>query len=100
MDCWSDAGRAERRQFEAIALVVGDETHLLEFLFCPDSPRLNSSPEDLLREGRGFCRSDYMLIKICVDLWCEQGEIKLHELFSLEQSTLNRVLRAIQMLSA
>jgi hypothetical protein len=70
-------------------------SQLLELLFDLDRPRLRQPPEQLLQTARGLSSGDYTLVKLAVDIWCEQGEIRVHELFRLEQDDFIRALRSL-----
>jgi hypothetical protein len=41
MICWQNATRGEKKQFEAIAIFLTHSPHLVDFLFDPDSAKLN-----------------------------------------------------------
>jgi hypothetical protein len=99
MKSWTSASTSEMKQFEAIAIFLKDSPRLLEFLFDPDSPRLNGSPEDLLDAARGFCSGDYLLVRLALELWCCEGFVSVHELLDAEPEVLALVLQAFRHLA-
>jgi hypothetical protein len=42
-----------------------------------------------------MCGGDYLLVKLAVELWCEQGKIPVHELLSLDEPLFSRALAAL-----
>lgn len=99
MQCWENARTSEKNQFHAISTIFNSSPQLLRFLFDTSSPRLNSTPEQLLKAARGFSSSDYILIKLAIDIWCSEGKIQVHELFELERDLFNDVLVALAQLN-
>ena len=100
MECWLNAQAAERKQFEAIVLITSQSPHLISFLFNPDNPELSGSPDRLIQKAQGFSSGDYLLVKLCIDIWCEQGDFQIHELFNLDPDVLKLTLRAFDFLGA
>lgn len=100
MKCWDSACLSEKKQFEAISLILHHNQNLLKFLFDPHSPKLLDSPVNLMRQARHLSSSDYLLIKICLDIWCEQGQVQVHELFNLEPDHFNLTLNAFKYLGS
>ena len=100
MKCWDSAGSSEKKQFEAISLILNNYKNLLSFLFDPHSPKLTNSPVNLMRRARSLSSTDYLLIKICLDIWCEQGQVQVYELFNLEPELLNLTLLAFKRLGS
>ena len=96
MDCWAEAYQSENKLFQAMLILTSKNLHLRKFLFDESSPRLNSNPDHLLRSARGFSSGEYILIKICLDLWCENGKINVHELFHLDRDLFNLTLTALR----
>ena len=95
MECWAKATSIDLRLFQIIAGLVGVESGLLTFLFNADSPKLRLPADELIQEAIGLCSSDYVVVKLAVDLWCEQGKIPVHELLSLDEPLFSRTLRAL-----
>lgn len=100
MKCWVSAGRAEKKQFEAISIITLRCPYLMDFLFHPLRPELKNSADELLNEARGFSSTDYLLVKLCLDLWCDQGKFKVHELFKLEPDIFKQALQALEYLAS
>ncbi len=96
MDYWTEAHQSENKLFEAMLILISKSPHLRKFLFNESSQRLNSNPDQLLRCSRGFASGEYILIKICLDLWCENGKISVHELFHLDLDLFNLTLKALR----
>lgn len=100
MKCWVSAGRAEKKQFEAISIITSRSPYLMDFLFHPLRSELKNSADELLKEARGFSSEDYLLVKLCLDLWCDQGKFNVHELFNLEPDIFNQALQALEHLAS
>jgi hypothetical protein len=96
VECWSVAGAGEKRQFEAIRILMAGSPQLVEFLFDPGLPRLRQSPEQIVRNARGLSSGEYILVKLAVDIWCEQGQLLVSQLFELDSDNFNRALRALK----
>ena len=98
MEIWKNASTGERKQFLAISTLFGGREELLSWLFDPSSVRLRFPADVLKKNCRGMSSGDQVLIKIAIDLWCEQGGVKITELQSLDCHLRGRVLKAIEML--
>lgn len=98
MQRWPNACQAEQKQFRAISVILAGSPELVDFLFDSREPKLNDTSENLLRRARGCSRGDYLLIKLCLDIWCEQGKIQVHELFELDRDIFISTLRAFEQL--
>ncbi len=95
MECWKEARASEQRQFDAISILTRQSPYLMNFLFHPTNPKLRLPPEELLRTAQGFSSGDYVLVKLAIDLWCEQGQVFVHELFNLDPVNFNLALKAL-----
>jgi hypothetical protein len=95
MECWVSASSSERRQYEAIAAMTGENPELLKFLFDQNSPRLRAPASLLLKQARGLASGDNILVRVALDIWCDQGKAAVHELFNLESHVFMRVLEAL-----
>jgi len=100
MDCWSVAPSSELRQFRAIAILTSQSPQLVAFLFHPTQPQLRLPPAELLKAARSFSSGDYILVKLAVDLWCEQGQVFIHELFNLDSVNFDLALKALKALQS
>ncbi len=100
MECWSETPSNELRQFRAISILMNKSPHLLGFVFHPSQPQLRLPPAELLRAAQGFSSGDYVLIKLAVDLWCEQGHVFIHELFNLDCVNFDLALKALKFLQS
>lgn len=92
MKRWAVASRGEQRLYWAIEQVVG-ESRLLEFLFDSSRPKLRQPADELLKAARGLSSGEYLLVKLALDLWCEQGQMTLTELLELEEPVFCRALQ-------
>ena len=101
MSSWINAGASEVRLFRAIQKITSHNQSLLNLLFDFHSERLElrHSADKIIINARGLCSSDYVLVKLCLDLWCEHGKISVHELFNLERDLLRHTLRVIEELA-
>lgn len=77
---------------------MSQSPQLLKFLFHPEIPQLRLPPEELLREALGFSSGDLILVRIAIDLWCEQGNLPLHQVFGLDSLNFKLTLQALEVL--
>lgn len=99
MMCWEVANGAERRQFQAISILMRSSPHLLAFLFDPVRPSLSGSPQDILAAARGFCSGDRLLVRLAVEIWCAEGAVNVHEIFDAEPEVFDSILEALRVLA-
>lgn len=95
MKCWTKATNSDLRLFQIFASLVGQESSLLTFVFDPKTPKLRLPADELIQAAQGMCSHDYLLVKLTVELWCEQGKLQVHELLSLEEPLFSRTLVAL-----
>lgn len=95
MECWISANSSERRQYEAIAAITVENPELLKFLFDPNSPRLRAPASVLLKQARCLASGDNILVRVALDIWCDQGKAAVYELFNLDSHVFMRVLEAL-----
>jgi hypothetical protein len=99
MQCWKNARATERIQFQAISIIFESCPQLLKFLFDPGNPRLKSEPEKLLKSARSLSSGEFILIKLAIDIWCSEGQLKVYELFELDSELFASVLKAFSLLN-
>jgi hypothetical protein len=99
MVCWKDACTSEKLQFQAISKLMELRPHLLDFLFSIEEPRLSAPPDTLLQQAMGLCSSDYLLVRLGVELWCGQAQVAIYELYDLEPELFACALQAIDILA-
>lgn len=92
---WRSVSDGDRRRFQIISSLVNSDQSRLEFLFDPWVAKLRRPAAELLRCAEGMASGDYVLMKLAVEIWCEQGDIQVHELFELEEPLLRRGLSAV-----
>lgn len=95
MECWTQVTRSDRRLFKIISTLVGNESRILTFLFDTQFPRLRGPADEIIKSARGMSSGDYLLVKLAVELWCEQGQIPVHELLSFDEPFFSRALTAL-----
>lgn len=95
MRCWDLASVAEKKQFIAISAITAHRSYLMDFLFDKHNPKLSESPDLLLKKALSFPSHDYLLVKLCLNIWCEQGKFEVHELFNLDYDVFIVVLNAL-----
>jgi hypothetical protein len=67
----------------------------MDFIFDNESPRLRLSAQELLCKAKGLARSDQILIRLALDLWCDEPFVGVSELFELDPEPLRQVLAAL-----
>ena len=90
---------ANLRLAEVMNLIFKNHPEKLEFLFHPTSPELRDRPELLLQESRAFSGGEQILIRVGLDLWTGQVEVKLWDIIQrLDQSNYQNVLLGLRLL--
>jgi hypothetical protein len=100
MICWQNASRGEQRQLEAISIFLKHSPHLVDFLFNPDFPKLNDSPDELVARAGGMPSGDMLLVRLAINLWCCSGGLEVHELFEVEPEVFQLILKSLALLAA
>jgi hypothetical protein len=95
MECWAQATNRDRQLFQIISDLVSRDSRLLIFLFNTHYPKLRLPADEIIKSARGMPLGDYLLIKLAIELWCEQGKIRVHELLSLDEPLFSRALVAL-----
>jgi hypothetical protein len=84
---WKNCGRARERLGEVMSRIFRNHPKLLDFLFYPDRPELRDDAEILLRESGVFSTGEKILIRVALDLWTGEVEVKLWDIIQkLDQS--------------
>jgi hypothetical protein len=96
MQYWANASRSDQKLFRIVASVAGDHPGLLDFLFDSTLPRLRQPADELMKAARGFPSGERLIVKLAIDLWCEQGQIFVHELLILEDPLFSKALSALR----
>jgi len=100
MEVWGGASSSERKQFFIISELLAERRELLDWLFDPERARLRHPAEVLKNKSSGLSSGDRVLIKIAIDLWCEQGGAQITDLQSLDPQLVRRVLRVLEVFYA
>jgi len=95
VESWVYASSADKKLFRFISSICGHNDDLLKFLFDSRNPNLRLPVDSLLKTASGFCSTDYLLIKLSIDIWCEQGSFNFHQLFNFEPEIFKRILLAL-----
>jgi len=83
-------------RIQAIHYLFESDERLLQFLFNHKKAELRESPSVLLQEAQEFSPSEFIMIKVAIDIWCDHGGAKLSELLSvLDDDNIFRLLCAI-----
>lgn len=98
MQCWINAGNSEKKLFHAISFLLDHQSRLLHFLFDTTFPKLNAPPDAIIKRAKKLCSEDYFLIRLSVNLWCDQGNVSAHELLECEPDTFKRVINTLLIL--
>jgi|GEM_PF-6834089 len=72
--------------------MTAENPELLIFLFDQNSPRLKAPTSVLLKQARVFASGDNILVRVALDIWCDQSKTAVHELFNLVSHVFMRVL--------
>jgi hypothetical protein len=100
MVCWKNSCASEKLQFNAISKLMELRPQLLDFLFDSEKPKLSAPPDELLNQAIGLCSSDYLLMRLSVELWCGLAQVNIFELYDLEPELFACALQAIAILSS
>jgi len=77
-----------------------EQPRLLEFLFDSKAPRLNAAPDEILAAARGLCSSDFLLVRVALDIWSAAGQVHMHEVIDADPETYDLILAAMASLAA
>jgi ArsR family metal-binding transcriptional regulator len=96
---WKDCGRAHERLGEVMNQIFRNHPKLLDFVFYPDRPELRDEPDVLLQDAGCFSTGEQVLIRIALDLWTGEVEVKLWDMIQrLDQSNYQNVLLGLRIL--
>ena len=97
MRCWPNAGKVERKLFEAISLIFKNHLYLLDFLFEPDVAKIRDVPEELIFQSGDLSCGEDLLVRIAIDLWSGGfGDACVWELVEiLDEDNFSNVLEAL-----
>jgi len=99
MKSWKFATNSEQRLFEAIRILFSNHPELLGFLFQSELPLLRCLPEELVQQAQGLSSSKELLVRLALDLWCEQGDVFFWEMLdSIRSKSLGSLVRSLQYL--
>ena len=98
---WKNAHEEDLLRLEAIKILFGRETRLLDFLFHPDKPRLSASLDLIKSDMRCFSSGEQVLINIALDIWSSDGGIHFDDLYAtLDYRTFRRCMKALRFIKA
>ncbi len=69
--------------YRAIAILLGGNQELIQFLFDPEKPRLRRRAGILRDDAWKFSEEDQLKIRVALDLWSGSGHVHLWELIEL-----------------
>ena len=93
---WKDACNSDRRLFELIHVMMGENTKLSSFLFHPERSSLSSEPKELLRMMKGFSSGEQVLLRVGMDLWNGSGGAQVGDVISrLDGGSFRRVIEGM-----
>lgn len=95
MQGWQGTSQGDLKRFQIIAKLLGEDRRLLSLLFDPSLPRLRVPAHELVANSRGLCSGDVILLRLAIDLWCEQGEALVNDLLSLDDPYFQKSLIAL-----
>ena len=101
MKTWENASNEELRQFEIISMILEKHKKIINYLFDTKNPKLNGTPNDILKNASAFSRGEYVLIKVALDVWSESGNANLTEILNtLDKENFIKVMKGINYLKS
>jgi hypothetical protein len=85
MKTWNTVSLGDKKLFDAISLLLVGNLDLLTVLFNQQQPKLNGSSRNILRAASGLCASDFLLIRVALDLWSGSGGVTIDEIVDADQ---------------
>ena len=96
VECWKNAGPFEQKVFKLSSELLGPcRSNLLEVIFDLNAPRLRSSVDAVLSATRCLSAGEYILVRLCVDMWCGEAGVEVNELYNLDPANFERALLVI-----
>lgn len=77
---WKDAKDVEKKLFESISLLLGNNSHLLQFLFDPTRPKIKKRPGLLRYDSWVLSHGEQLLVRAALDIWSGAGHLQLWEM--------------------
>ena len=86
----------EKKILQAIAVLLGNDKNLLNFLFEADTPRLRKRAGILKEDSWRLSDEEQFLIRAALDLWNGSGHLQLWEMIETwDQGHWNNFTKAI-----
>ena len=96
---WKDAQDVERKLFETISLLLGDNANLLQFLFDPTRPKIRKRPGLLRDDSWVLNHGEQLLVRAALDFWSGAGHLQLWEMLETwDTPTWTNFIRAVSRL--
>ena len=73
---WTTANRHEQKMMKTMNIIFDGNRKLSDFLFESDRPKLRQEPKELLAAARGFSSGEQLMIRVGIDLWNGECEIR------------------------
>ena len=96
MIIWMNNWPTESRLYWSIFTLCLNHPCLLGFLLDSEKASLREDPDELLRQAAAFSSSEYILVRIAIDLWCGLGEANILEVLeTLDPENCRNFLRSL-----
>jgi hypothetical protein len=96
MQTWLNPSKTEIKQYQAIEIILKNHEKLIDFIFDKINPRLKWPTEKLLKNAKGFSNSEYILIKIVLDIWNGTGNAYLNEVLeSVDNDNFVKIMKGL-----
>ena len=94
---WKNSTQGDSRLFKSISILFENSNqHIPLSLFSKTGPKLIDTPENILKDYNGICSSDYILVKVALDIWSGSGNVYLWEILeSLDLDNIKLIIKAI-----
>ena len=93
---WKGVGRHENKMMETMNIIFNEHEKLLDFLFEDNCPKLRQEANLLLLAARGFSSGEQLLVRVGIDLWNGEANVKLWELVErLDENNFEQIFKAI-----
>ena len=93
---WKHACSSDRRLFDLIQVIMGENKKLSSFLFHPENASLSNGPKELFRMMKGFSSGEKVLLRVGMDLWNGSGGAQVGDVMSrLDGGSFRRVIEGM-----
>ena len=93
---WKSPSEDDLKRLEAIKILCGSSTELIDFLFDPVKSRLLDTPENLKDKMGCFSQGEKTLLLVAMDIWGTYGGIHFDDIYTnLSPQSFHNCIKAL-----